>query len=72
MLATWLPNFINEESRLKFEKEYFSMDSQIVKAMLKKESYGFNTFVSVKVREIKSTADPNDLFLIEGEINMAD
>lgn len=48
------------------------MDSQIVKAMLKKESYGFNTFVPVKVREIKSTADPNDLFLIEGEINMAD
>ena len=72
VLATWLPNFINEESRLKFEKEYFSMDSQIVKAMLKKESYGFNTFVPVKVREIKSTADPNDLFLIEGEINMAD
>lgn len=53
MLATWLPNFINEESRLKFEKEYFSMDSQIVKAMLKKESYGFNTFVPVKVGEIK-------------------
>ena len=48
------------------------MDSQIAKAMLKKESYGFNTFVPVKVGEIKSTADPNDLFLIEGEINMAD
>ena len=29
------------------------MDSQIVKAMLKKESYGFNTFVPVKVGEIK-------------------
>ena len=72
MLATWLPNFINDESRLKFEKEYFSMDSQIAKAMLKKESYGFNTFVPVKVGEIKGTADPNDLFLIEGEINMAD
>ena len=36
LLATRLSNFIKEESSLKFEKEYFMVNSNIVKAMLQK------------------------------------
>ena len=43
VLAKRLNMFIKEEMRLKFEKEYFIVDSQIVRAMIQKESYGFNT-----------------------------
>ena len=46
ILAKRLKVFVQEEMRLEFDKEYFITDSQIVRAMIQKDSYGFNTFVS--------------------------
>ena len=64
--ATQLCNFIKEEYRMKFEKEYyFIVDSQIVKVMLQKESYGFNTFFAVQIGVAQSTTDPRDWFGIK-------
>lgn len=47
-----LLNFIKEETRLIFSKKYFIVDSKIVRAMIQKESYGFNTFVTIYIGEI--------------------
>ena len=72
LLRTRISNFIKEESRLKFEKKHFMVNSHIVKAMLQKELYGFNTFAAVQIGETQSTTGPKDWLGIKGEINVAD
>ena len=59
--------FIKEETRFKFEKEYFIVDFQIVRAMIQKDSYGFNTFVAVRIGEIQENTNPNDWYWVEGK-----
>ena len=54
--------FIQDEMRYKFDKEYFILDSQIVRAMVQKESYGFNTFVAVRIGEIQEKTDPRNWY----------
>ena len=46
--------------------------SEVVRAMLKKEYYGFNTFTGVRVGEIQTTEDPRDFYWIAGGKNIAD
>ena len=72
LLRTRISNFIKEESRLKFEKKLFMVNSHTVKAMLQKELYGFNTFSAVQIGETQSTTGPKDWLGIKGEINVAD
>ena len=55
-----------------FDKEYFILDSQIVRAMVRKESYGFNTFVAVRIGEIQENTNPRNWYWIEGKNNIAD
>ena len=58
--------------KLDFERTFFIVDSQIVRAMIRKESYGFSTFVAVRVREIQESTDPLQWYWTEGRKNAAD
>ena len=64
--------FIGRESRLEFQKCYFIVDSEIVRAMIQKESYGLKTFTGVRIGEIQETTDPRDWYWIDGHENIAD
>lgn len=72
LLAARLKKFIVEESRLVFESVYFIVDSEIVRAMIQKESYGFNTFVGVRIGEIQDITDKHDWYWVESSQNIAD
>ena len=60
------------ESKLKFKQVYHFVDSQIVKGMINKGSYGFNTFAGNKIGEIHREAKPDEYLWIEGKDNIAD
>ena len=64
--------FIEEEMRYKFTKVYHIIDSEIVKAMINKESYGFNTFAANRIGEIQQKTTPSEWFWVEGVLNIAD
>ena len=70
--AKRLFTFIEEESRLEFSKTIFVVDSKIVQAMIHNDSYGFNTFVSVRIGEIQSAIDKKCWSWTESENNIAD
>ena len=72
LLAARLKKFIVEESRLVFERVYFIVDSEIVRAMIQKESYGFNTFVGVRIGEIQDITEKHDWYWVESSQNIAD
>ena len=57
---------------LKFEKVYHFTDSEIVKAMVNKASYGFNTFVANRIGEIQQATSPHEWIWINEKINVAD
>jgi len=72
LLAKRIKTTIEKESRFEFECVYFIVDSEIVRAMIQRESYGFNTFVGVRVGEIQAATNANDWYWIEGTKNIAD
>ena len=51
VLASRLKIWLIQESGLTFQNHHHFVDSMIVKEMLKKSSYGFNTFVGLRVGE---------------------
>ena len=53
-------------------KTYYIVDSEIVRAMIQKESYGFNTFVAVGVGEIQDHTNLQNWYWIDGKLNIAD
>ena len=55
-----------------FKKIYMIVDSEIVRAQIQKESYGFNTFVGVRIGEIRSLTNAGDWYWVEGSVNIAD
>ena len=72
ILAKRLKVFIQEKIRLKFDEEYFIVDSQIIRAMIQKDSYGFNTFAAVRIGEIQEKTNPKDWYLVESKNNISD
>ena len=46
--------------------------SEIVRAMISKESYGFKIFVATRVREIQSETSPSEWYWIDTKSNIAD
>ena len=72
VLAKRLMCFIQRETRIKFAQVYFLVDSEIVVAMLQKESYGFGTYIGVRVGEIQQATKPGDWHWIDGQLNIAD
>ena len=67
-----LRSFIKTEMRIKFDKIYHIIDSEIVKAMISKESYGFNTFAANRIGEIQETTEASEWFWVKGTLNIAD
>lgn len=72
VVASRLQDFICKHMRYKFDKKYLFVDSAIVHAMVKKESYGFNTYVAVRVGEIQTNTNPTDWHWIDSTNNIAD
>ena len=65
--------FIKREMpEIQFNKVYHLVDSEIVKAMINKESYGFNTFAANRIGEIHRHTLPSNWYWIEGSLNVAD
>ena len=65
---------IETELSLKFEGVIHIVDSEIVKAMIQRESYGFNTFASNRIGEIHSATEQDEWAWIGGKpwLNIAD
>ena len=62
VLGKQLRSFVQEELRYSFQNVYHIVDSKIVKAMISKESYGFNTFAANHTGEIQQKTNPSEWF----------
>ena len=67
-----LKSFIDKECRYSFQRCYHIVDSQIVHAMIQKNSYGFNTFAATRIGEIQEGTNVEDWYWVESEYNIAD
>ena len=63
---------VKREMRIEVGKYYFVVDSEIARAMIQKQYYGFSTFVGVTIGEIQEATKPEDWYWIEGKQNIAD
>ena len=72
LLASRLNKFITKETNMSFVKRYFIVDSEIVRAQIQRESYGFSTFTGVRVGEIQAWTEKNDWYWVEGSKNISD
>ena len=71
-ISSRLKEFIIEHSGIRFGEHLPFLDSQIVQAMIKKESYGFNSFAGLRVGEIQQKTDRNAWSHIPSKENIAD
>ena len=67
-----LKTFIEKECRYRFQRIYHIVDSQIVHAMIQKNSYGLNTFAATRMGEIQEGTSQTDWYWVESEHNIAD
>lgn len=67
-----LKQLMEKESRYRFAKCFHIIDSQIVHAMVRKVSYGFNTLVATRVGEIQSGTNAEDWYWIASQQNIAE
>ena len=72
LIGKRLRMFIQKEMRYNFSKVYHIMDSEIVKAMISKESYGFNTFAANRIGEIQQDTIEEEYYWLPGKLNVAD
>ena len=71
-LASRIKVWLIQESGLIFGNHFHFLDSRIVQDMMKKQSYGFNTFAGLRVGEIQQKTSPNDWLHIPSKANIAD
>ena len=62
---------MDEQYRYKFQRCYHIVDSQIVQAMIQKDSYGFNTFAATRIGEIQEGTEQH-WYWTESAYNIAD
>ena len=55
-----------------FDRIFHLVDSSIVRVQIQKESYGFATFVALRIGEIQSLTDPVEWWWIPSKANSAD
>ena len=73
VLNARLFSFIKQElDELQFEKIFHIVDSEIAKAMISKDSYGFSTFAANRIGEIHEKTEKENWYWIEGSLNIAD
>ena len=63
---------IQKETEFEFHKVVHFVDSEIVHAMINRDSYGFNTFVANRVGEIQQCTRTEEWAWIPGKTNIAD
>ena len=67
-----LKDWICVNSDTQFDDHYHFIDSSIVQAMIKKTSYGFNTFAGLRIGEIQQKTNEDKWLHIESSQNIAD
>ena len=72
VIGSRLRSFVEKDMDIRFEKCFHIVDSEIVKAMVGKESYGFNTFAANRVGEIQRCTKLEEWYWTSGESNAAD
>ena len=72
LLGTRLHVFLQDEMRYKFCKVHHIVDSEIVKAMVMKASYGFNTFAANRIGEIQLHTAKDEWSCVASKLNIAD
>ena len=72
VVASRLQEFVRQNTKYEFERAVFMVDSAIVHAMTKKESYGFKTYAAVRIGEIQTKTNPDDWYWLESQNNIAD
>ena len=74
VLGVRLRATIQTELRMKFKKVWHITDSEIVKAMIQRESYGFNTFAANRIGEIHQTTEKGEWLWVARKpwLNVAD
>ena len=55
VISKRLRSVIEKHMRYDFEKTYHIVDNEILKAMISKGSYGFNTFAANRIGEIQNS-----------------
>ena len=70
--AARLKAWIYEQTGLTFGEHIPFLDSKIVQAMIRKSSYGFNTFAGLRVAEIQNKTDVDAWLHVPSEENISD
>ena len=65
-----MKEYIYEHSGVTFGEHVPFLDSQIIQSMLLKTSYGFKTFVALRVGEIQQKTDASSWLHIGSKENM--
>ena len=71
-LSARLKFWVQKNSEVEFGNFFHFLDSRIVKDMMAKDSYGYNTFVGLRVAEIQQKTDINHWRHIPSSSNIAD
>ncbi|XP_071525744.1 uncharacterized protein [Panulirus ornatus] len=72
LIAARMRETIAKEMNYSFESIIHIVDSAIVRAQIKKESFGFGTFTATKIAEIQSKTDPEEWWWMSRDDNPAD
>ncbi|XP_033126819.1 uncharacterized protein LOC117124630 [Anneissia japonica] len=72
VLSKRLAQYTRKEMRLEFGRVIYLVDSEIVRAMIEKQSYGFKTFAATRIGEIQQDTQLHEWWWCKGEINIAD
>ena len=72
LLGARMRSFIVKECNLKFKQIFHFTDSEIIRAMVNKASYGFDTFVANRLGEIQRHSNKEEWFWLPGTSNIAD
>ena len=70
--AARIDDWITVESDTKFDRHIHFLDSTIVQAMIRKPSYGFNTFAGLRVGEIQQKTNVDSWLHVASEENISD
>ena len=72
VISTRIRSYIQQEMEMEFERVYHIVDSEIVKAMIDKDSYGFNTFAANRIGEIHRGTMKHEWYWVSGKLNVSD
>ena len=72
VLGARLRKTVQDQMSVQFQKVIHLTDSEIVHAMINRQSYGFNTFVANRVGEIHRNSQAHEWAWIPGTTNIAD